>query len=74
MTLEEGVTKIEEKVINWNEKGSIYTLTVNAARKLSKDPIFNLAVWMKYCYGPLYTGENEEDWVQSAKDAVRILR
>jgi hypothetical protein len=76
ITITEGAAVIGDAGEDWmgHGKGSIRTVTIQAARKLSKDPAFNAACWMMYNYGPAMRGETEKDFLDSVKDLVKILR
>jgi hypothetical protein len=73
-TVTEAAAVLDEVCQNWNGKGSVYALTVRTARRQFKGPIFNIAAWLKFNYGPLYSGETEADWIRSAKDVLRIAQ
>lgn len=68
-TVTGGAALIEETANNWvgRGKGSIFAATTRRAKKLSNDPIFNAAAYMKYSFGPCLSGEQDEDWLESAK-------
>jgi hypothetical protein len=57
-----------------NGKGTISSLMINKSRKLSKDPVFNLAAWLMYNFGPCLHGETESDWIDSAKQILKIVK
>ena len=73
-TVTEAAAILSQKCEEWDGKGSIYTLPIRTARKQSKDPVFNIAAWLMFNYGPLYTGEEEADWIRAAKDILKIAR
>jgi hypothetical protein len=73
-TLAEAAEIISQKSEEWDGEGSIYALSVREARKQSKDSVFNIAAWLMFNYGPLYSGETEDEWVQAAKDILKIAK
>lgn len=76
MTVTEGAAKIEEVADKWTESQStesIYAVVLRAANKLSDDPIFNLAAYMKYSFGACLSGEGDGDWIHSAKEVSKLL-
>lgn len=77
-TITEAAEIIRQAADDWVESptasGSICALTVRTARRQSKDPALNIAAWMMYNYGGLYSGETEDDWIQAAKDILRISK
>ena len=73
-TVTEAAAILSQTCEDWDGKGSIYTLSIRTARKQSKDPVFNIAVWLMFNYGPLYTGEEEAGWIQAAKDILKISK
>ncbi len=75
LTVTAGAAIIDQKADQWQEtgRGSIYTLTVRTAGRLSNDPVFNAAAWMRYAFGPCLDGETDSGWLQSARDLQRIF-
>jgi hypothetical protein len=78
MTLTEAAAVINKASENWifekGKKESIFSLTIRKSRKLSKDPVFNLAAWLMYNFGPCLEGESESDWVDTAKQIIKIVK
>ena len=77
LSISDGAIQIESVADEWtdgNGKESIFTVTRRAARKLSKDPVFNAAAYLKYCYGSLYSGEEDSGWIETIKDVIAILK
>lgn len=75
MTVTEGAAIINAIADEWMDgktKLSIYTITRRAANKLSKNPVFNLAAFMKYSF--VLSGETDKSWLESAKEAQKILQ
>jgi hypothetical protein len=75
MTVTEGADKINAAGCEWinaNSRYSIETITRRAAKGLSKNSIFNLAAYLKYEF-PSMTGMEDADWLDSAKQAQKIL-
>ena len=76
MTVTEGAARIEEVADKWTDSQStesIYAVILRAAKKLSDDPIFNLAAYMKYSFGACLSGEQDNDWIHSAKEVNKLL-
>ena len=70
------VAKLNDLGEDWisDPKGiSIYTLMRQALKKIKTSPEMRLAIFMKYSYGWLYSGEENRDWIQAAKEIVKIL-
>lgn len=65
---------LDQHVEEWNGNGSLSSRMVRRARRLSKNPVFNIAAWMKYNFGGCLAGETDADWLQSAKDVLKIAR
>jgi hypothetical protein len=60
----------------WIGSGSnvrLETLVRRTLKKISNDPHFNLAVYLKYNFGHLCTGEDNESWLETAKNISKIL-
>lgn len=68
--------KIGQIASDWvlsNSTESIANVTIKAAKKLSNDPIFNLAAFMKYNFGPCISSESDSDWLDSAKQISQFF-
>lgn len=73
-TVTEAANFIQQVSETWDGKGSIYALCVRAVRRQSKDPVFNLAAWLLFNYGPSCNGETEAAWIKSAKTILKIIK
>ncbi len=75
LTVTAGAAIIDQKADQWqrNGRGSLSALIVREANKLSNDPVFNAAAWMRYSCGASLDGETDADWLQSARDLQRIF-
>jgi hypothetical protein len=77
MTVSEGAAIIEGRLLEWVHADSCFSANVvslRAARKLSPDPVFNLAAFMKYSYGSTLSNLSDSDWIEEAQQAQKILR
>jgi len=57
-----------------DSKESLSTVNRRVARGLSNNPVFNATAYLKHCYGPLYTGEEAEGWLETILDIRAILK
>lgn len=76
LTVTEAGAIIDEAMEKWTSaplKESASALTRRQAKRMSKDPIFNAAAWMKYNFGSALSGETDQDWIRSAQDLRKIL-
>jgi len=74
-TVTEAAKEIEKIADDWivsKSRLSITTVTTGAARQQSKDPIFNLAAFLKYNF-PNLSGESDGDWIDTANQIKKIL-
>jgi len=44
----------------------------NFTKGLSNDPVFNVAAWMKYNFGPCLYGEDDDSWIELSKELNQI--
>jgi hypothetical protein len=73
-TVTEGAALIAQEVDKHVGTGRINGRVNRAARKQSKDVVFNLACWLKYSMGACLSGEEDIDWMISARDILKVVR
>lgn len=48
--------------------------TINTARRLSSDPVYNLTCFLMADYGVAMKGMSEQDWKREAKIILKIVK
>lgn len=70
------VAKLNDAADAWidDDSGiSIYTLIRRKLRAIKTSPEMRLAIYLKYCFGPALSGEDNDGWIQEAKELRKIL-
>lgn len=77
LTVSEAAKKIQTAANKWMGDGkttkSCSQVTIAAAKKLSNDPIFNTAAYMKYNFPSMF-GVTDSDWIENAEELRTLLK
>ena len=68
------INQIGEEWTGSTSKDDISVVTIRAAKKLSKDNLFNLAAYLRYNFGPCLSGETDSDWLFTAKEISKFFK
>lgn len=53
---------------------AFYLGIARAAKQVSKNPVFNVAAYLKFNFGSNLSGMTNQDWLDTAKTLIRILK
>ena len=78
LTVSEAAGTLDQSADGWLNDSrtteSITSAVIRASKKLSKDPIFNLAAYMRWNYGGCLRGETDADWLENAKNIRKFFK